>query len=31
MTDGEILYLGMVIGAAVLFAITLAWSASRTN
>ena len=31
MTDGEFLYLLMAIGAAVLFAVTLAWSEARTR
>jgi hypothetical protein len=31
MTDGELLYLLMAIGAAVLFAVTLAWSAARSG
>ena len=31
MSDGELYYLIMAIGAAALFAITLAWSYRRTN
>lgn len=31
MTDGELFYLLMAIGAAVLFAVTLAWSAARSG
>ena len=31
MTDGELLYLLMAIGAAALFAVTLAWSAARSG
>lgn len=31
MTNGELLYLLMAIGAATLFAITLAWGERRTR
>jgi hypothetical protein len=31
MTDGELLYLLMAIGAAALFVVTLAWSAARSG
>jgi hypothetical protein len=31
MTDGELFYLIMAIGAAALFVVTLAWSAARSG